>query len=102
LPPRAIKLTLTAWRWAITAYCALGALAWVPFLQCGVSANMLKTDYCQAWFQPPLLYKQFLHSNVAAPTLGAFAVVALVVYTFSFGYFLVVRLGKQGRTAIDS
>lgn len=102
LPPRAIKLALTAWRWAITTYCAIGAVAWIPFLQCGINDKLLKTDYCQAWFQPPLLYKQFLHNGMDAPLLGGLGVAALAIYAFNFGYFLVVRLGKQGRMAIDN
>jgi Protein of unknown function (DUF3177) len=101
LPPKAIKLAVTAWRWAVTAYGAIGLVAWTFPLKCGLSDAAVKGEYCQAWFQPPLQYQQFLHNSTAAGTLGGFAFVALLVYAFTFGYFLVVRLGKQGRMAIN-
>jgi hypothetical protein len=101
LPPKPIKLTLTAWRWAITIYSAIGAISLIPFLQCGFSGGLLKTDYCQSWFQPPLLYKQYFHNSTDAGTLGGFGIAALVFYAICLGYFLVVRLGKQGRIAMD-
>ncbi len=99
LPPKAIKLALTAWRWATTVYCSLGIVALLPFVPCGLSA---KSDFCQAWFQPPLLYHKFLHAGIKAEALGVFGLAALVIYALSFGYFVVVRLGKQGRMAIDN
>jgi Protein of unknown function (DUF3177) len=101
LPPKPIKLALTAWRWAITVYSAIGAITLIPFLQCGVSGDLLKSDYCQAWFQPPLLYKKYFHNGADAVTLGGFGIAALVFYAICLGYFLVIRLGKQGRIAMD-
>jgi Protein of unknown function (DUF3177) len=99
LPPKAIKLALTTWRWAITIYCSLGIFALLPFMSCGLSA---KSDSCQAWFQPPLLYQKYFHGSVKAETLGGFGIAALLFYVLCFGYFVVVRLGKQGRMAIDN
>jgi Protein of unknown function (DUF3177) len=99
LPPKAIKLALTAWRWATTAYCGLGAMALLLFIPCGLSA---KSNFCQAWLQPPLFYHKLFHASTKAETLGAFGIAALVLYVLCFGYFVVVRLGKQGRMAIDN
>ncbi len=99
LPPKAIKLALTAWRWAVTAYCVLGAIALLPFVPCGLSAQ---SNFCQAWFQPPLLYHKFFHASIKAEALGAFGIAALIFYVLCFSYFVVVRLGKQGRMAINN
>jgi Protein of unknown function (DUF3177) len=99
LPPKAIKLALTAWRWAISIYCGLGIIALLPFMNCGLSA---KSNFCQAWFQPPLLYQKYFHSGIKPETLGSFGIAALIFYVLCFGYFVVVRLGKQGRMAIDN
>jgi hypothetical protein len=33
-PKRPLKLALTSWRWAVTIYSMLGALASIPFLRC--------------------------------------------------------------------
>jgi Protein of unknown function (DUF3177) len=101
LPPKPLKLVLTAWRWAITVYSAIGAISLLPFMQCGFSGESLKSDYCQAWFQPPLLFKQYFHNNISADTLGGFGLAALVFYTVCLGYFVTVRLGKEGRIAMD-
>jgi Protein of unknown function (DUF3177) len=102
LPPKAIKLALTAWRWTITTYCTLGAIFLLPFMQCGLLA---KSNFCRAWFQQPLQYPnflKFLQTLIKPETLGAFGIAALIFYALCFGYFLVVRLGKQGRMAIDN
>jgi hypothetical protein len=45
LPPKAIKLALTTWRWAITAYCAIGLAAWTFPLKC--STSNFCTTACQ-------------------------------------------------------
>jgi hypothetical protein len=99
LPPKAIKLALTTWRWAVTLYSGLGAIALIPFMQCGLSTQ---SNYCQAWFQPPLLYKQYFHGAATPGSLGFFGTAALIFYALCFGYFVVVRLAKQGRMAIDN
>ncbi len=95
LPPKAIKLALTAWRWAITVYCVLGAIALLPFVQCGLSAQ---SNFCQAWFKLPLLASAAVNPG----TLGGLATAALIGYALCFGYFLLVRFPKQGRMAIDN
>ena len=98
LPDRPLKLGFTAWRWATTLYSTLSAIAIVPFLSCAFGSA--KTDECQAWFQPSWLYYQFFHANSKPEFLSLLAILGLAIYTLSFGYFLVVRLGKQGRSAM--
>jgi hypothetical protein len=101
LPPKPIKLILTTWRWAITFYSLIGAVSFIPFIQCGFVGDLLKNDYCQAWFQPPLAYANIFHKSVDAGTLGGLGIAALIFYTICLGYFLIVRLGKEGRIAMD-
>jgi Protein of unknown function (DUF3177) len=98
LPDSPLKLGFTAWRWATTLYSTLSAIAIVPFLSCAFGSA--KTDECQAWFQPSWLYYQFFHANSKPEFLSLLAILGLGIYTLSFGYFLVVRLGKQGRSAM--
>jgi Protein of unknown function (DUF3177) len=98
LPDRPIKLGFVAWRWAVTFYSTLSAIAIVPFITCAF--GNAKADSCQAWFQPSWLYYQFFHANSKPEFLGFLGVVGLVIYTLCLGYFLIVRLGKQGRSAL--
>jgi Protein of unknown function (DUF3177) len=98
LPPRPLKLGFLAWRWATTIYSTLGAIATIPFLSCAFSTA--KTDYCQAWFKPSWLYYQFFHANSNPGFLSFLGILGLISYTLYLGYFLVVRLGKQGRSAM--
>jgi Protein of unknown function (DUF3177) len=98
LPPRPLKLGFLAWRWATTIYSTLGAIATIPFLSCAFSTA--KTDYCQAWFKPSWLYYQFFHANSNPGFLSFLGILGLIIYTLYLGYFLVVRLTKQGRSAM--
>lgn len=98
LTARPLKLGFLAWRWATTLYSTLSAIAIVPFLSCAF--NGAKTDYCQAWFQPSWLYYQFFHANSKPEFLSALGILGLIIYTLYLLYFLVVRLGKQGRSAL--
>jgi Protein of unknown function (DUF3177) len=98
LPNRSLKLGFLSWRWATTLYSSLGALATIPFLSCVV--NTAKTDYCQAWFKPSWLYYQFFHANSNPAFLSFLGILGLITYSLYLVYFLVVRLGKQGRSAM--
>ena len=98
LPDRPLKLGFLAWRWATTIYSTLGAIATIPFLSCAFSTA--KTDYCQAWFKPSWLYYQFFHANSNPGFLSFLGILGLISYTLYLVYFLVVRLGKQGRSAM--
>ncbi|MBW4427419.1 MAG: DUF3177 family protein [Nostoc desertorum CM1-VF14] len=94
-----LKLVFTSWRWATTVYCILGTLAFIPFLGCAFSGNMLKTPYCRVWFEAPLLFKEYFHANSKADFLGFLGITSLVIYVLYLSYFVLIKLGKQGRSA---
>jgi Protein of unknown function (DUF3177) len=94
-----LKFIFTSWRWATTVYCFLGALAFIPFLGCAFSGNMLKTPYCRVWFEAPLLFKEYFHANSKAEFLGFLGITSLVIYVLYLSYFVLIKLGKQGRSA---
>ncbi|MEB3209917.1 MAG: DUF3177 family protein, partial [Leptolyngbyaceae bacterium] len=97
-----LKLSFTAWRWAVSVYNVLGAIALLPFLKCAFSTGEFSTDFCQVWVQAPLLYREYFHANLKAEFLGfALGIPALVIYVICLAYFVFVRLGKQGRSAIQ-
>ncbi|MCW6036265.1 DUF3177 family protein [Spirulina subsalsa FACHB-351] len=101
MPGSRFKLWVTGWRWAMTVYCTLGALVSIPTLSCAFSRVAFQQEFCQVWLEAPLLYKSWFHRNTDPGILGFFGVVALVVYGLYLGYFLVVRLARQGRIAIE-
>ncbi|QKQ73520.1 DUF3177 family protein [Nostoc sp. TCL240-02] len=94
-----LKFIFTSWRWATTVYCILGTLAFIPFLGCAFSANVMKTAYCRVWFEVPLLFKEYFHANSKAEFLGFLGITTLVIYVVYLSYFVLIKLGKQGRSA---
>lgn len=101
LPERKLKLGVTSWRWAITIYSLLGAIAQIPFLRCAFSSGALNEQFCQVWREAPLLFKAYFHANTKPGFLGFIALMLLIVYAAYFVYFLFFKLGKQGRSAIE-
>lgn len=99
-PRGALKLAFTSWRWAISVYTVLGAIAQVPFLQCAVS-NTTSVPFCRVLLEPPLLFKEYFHPNTNPQFLGFLGIVGLVFYVICLSYFVLVKLGKQGRSAIQ-
>jgi len=94
-----LKFIFTSWRWATSVYCILSALTLIPFLGCAFSENVLKTPYCRVWFEAPLLFKEYFHANSKAEFLGFLAIISLVIYVLYLSYFVLIKLGKQGRSA---
>lgn len=101
LSSRALKLALTSWRWAITLYSILGTLVILPFLPCAFSQGTIKTPFCSVWLDAPWLYKEYFHAKSKPEFLGFLAIVCLVIYVLYLSYFVLIRLGKQGRSAIQ-
>lgn len=100
-PKSALKLVFTSWRWAVSAYCWLGAIAQVPSLRCGLlsSQQAVSDQFCRVWLEPPWMFREFFNAGMKPYTLGLLAMLALGIYVLCFGYFVFVRLGKQGRSA---
>ncbi len=98
-PNSPLKLIFSSWRWAITLYCVLGAIATLPFLNCVSPANF-KTDFCQVWLQAPSIFKEYFHHDNDVSGLGNFGIVGLTMYIAYFCYFAFVKLNKRGRSAI--
>jgi hypothetical protein len=95
-----LKLTFTSWRWAVTIYSLVGAVATLPFLQCAFSTILYATPFCQVWLDPPFEFRNWFHPNTRPEFLGFLAILALGAYLLYLAYFVVFRLGKQGRSAI--
>lgn len=101
-PKSTLKLTLTAWRWATTIYCIIGAIATIPFLSCSFNDSVLATPFCQVWLEAPQLYKQIFHAQSGNEGfLGFMGMVGLSFYLVYLVYFVLIRLGKQGRSALE-
>ncbi|MEG4229405.1 DUF3177 family protein [Microcoleus sp. N9_B2] len=100
-PQSSLKLAFTAWRWAITVYSGLGALAQLPFLSCAFKSQIQVIDepFCRIWLDPPWLYKQMFHPTVTPQFLGLLGLIGLGIYVIYLSYFVLIRLGKQGRSA---
>ncbi|MEG3841491.1 DUF3177 family protein [Microcoleus sp. herbarium14] len=100
-PSSSLKLAFTAWRWAITVYSGLGALAQIPFLSCAFKSQIQVIDepFCRVWFDPPWLYKQMFHATANPQFLGLLGLIGLAIYVIYLSYFVLIRLGKQGRSA---
>ena len=94
-PSGSLKLIFNSWRWAATVYCILSAIAFVPFVGCAFSETAIKTPYCRVWFEAPLFFKEIFHLK----DLGFIAIFALAIYVLYLSYFVLIRLGKQGRSA---
>ncbi|MBW4643650.1 MAG: DUF3177 family protein [Goleter apudmare HA4340-LM2] len=96
-----LKLIFTSWRWAVSVYSVLSAIAFVPLLGCAFSEAALKTPSCSVWFEAPLLFKEYFHANSKPGFLGFLGIIGLIIYVLYLVYFVLVKLGKQGRSAIQ-
>lgn len=100
-PQSPLKLALTSWRWAITIYSTLGAIASIPALGCAFVAGAINTPSCQVWLEPALGFKNLFHAGSKPPFLGFLGMTGLVIYVVYLSYFVLIRLGKQGRSAME-
>lgn len=100
-PSSSLKLVFTSWRWAVSIYCGLGAIAQLPALRCALMGTdtLLADNFCRLWLDPPWAFRAAFHTTTKPFFLGFLALVALAIYVLYLGYFVVVRLGKQGRSA---
>lgn len=100
-PSSVLKLSLNSWRWAVTLYNVIGAAILLPFLPCAFGSARFAAADCQTWLEPPLLYKEYFHGGYTNGFLGFFGILGLAIYVASLAWFVFVRLGKQGRQAIN-
>lgn len=100
-PNSALRFAFVAWRWAVTVYSGIGAVFVAFFLPCAFSTERFASAACQTWLEPPLLYKEILHSGYTNGFLAFFGIVGLIIYLISLAYFVFVRLGRQGRSAMS-
>jgi hypothetical protein len=100
-PQNPLKLSFTSWRWAVSIYCVLGIVAQIPVLSCAFMGHdeILKNPLCNAWLQAPWAFREFFHSTTRPWFLGGIGLAGLVIYVIYLAYFVLVRLGKQGRSA---
>lgn len=100
-PRNSLKLAFTSWRWAISVYSVAGAIAQIPSLRCAFlpSQQMIADPFCRLWLAPPWMFRGLFNAGMKPYTLGLLAILALGIYALCFGYFVFVRLGKQGRSA---
>ena len=102
IPQSPLKLVFTSWRWAMAAYCVLGAIAKSIFIPCGLSNSTMKTAFCQVWLEAPQAYRDLFHDKPGNEGfLGFMGAVGLVIYLIYLAYFVLIRLGKQGRSALE-
>lgn len=94
-----LKLALTAWRWATTLFCLFSAAALAPSLGCAGSKAAIATPQCQVWLEPAYGVAAIAHGSTGVSRINILATLALILYGFYFGYFLLFRLSKQGRSA---
>lgn len=101
LPQSLLKLVLTSWRWAVTVYSSLGAIVSLPFLSCAFSEEAVKTPFCRVWLEAPWGFKEIFHPDSTPGFLGFLGIVGLIIYLMYLSYFVLIRLGKQGRSALE-
>ncbi|NJL91330.1 MAG: DUF3177 family protein [Coleofasciculaceae cyanobacterium SM2_1_6] len=100
-PPSWLRLVTMGWRWAVTIYALVGNLISVPFLSCAFSSQTLSSPFCQVWLEPAAAYKNIFHGAYKPEFMAFWGGVGLFIYTTYLAYFVIVRLGKQGRSAIE-
>lgn len=100
-PTSRLKTAFTAWRWGVTIYSLVGAVAQIPTLQCALMNSQTLKDnaFCRLWLEPTWLFRDSVHATTRPYFLGFLGLLALGIYVLSVGYFVIFRLGKQGRSA---
>ena len=101
LPQRSLKLAVTSWRWAVTVYNGIGFVTQIFFLGCAFGGGALEQPSCRVWLEAPWRYKEIFHAGYSTGLLGFLGIVGLIVYVLYLSYFIFVRLGKQGRSAME-
>jgi hypothetical protein len=102
LPSSPLKLTATAWRWAVSVYCGIGALFQLQTLSCAFMGHeQLKSNaLCGLWLQPPWGFREIFHGTTKPWFLGTLGIIGLIIYVCVFSYFIFFKLSKLKRSAL--
>jgi len=101
-PKRSLNLGFNAWRWAMSAYCAISGAVQLLFINCVFTGFAIQGATCQPRQEPALAFKNIIHgSGFKNGFLGVIGVAALIVYALYLAYFLLVELSRQGRSALN-
>lgn len=101
LPKSRFRLMVTSWRWLVTFYGTISAIAFIPFISCTFSPKANDDMMCRVWLEAPWHYKAWFHPNSTPGFLGFLGMTGLIIYLVYFFYFLTFRLIRQGRIAIE-
>jgi len=98
---RPLRVAFNAWRWAVTVYGGVSGVFSLLFVRCAVTAKaaLLSDAACPLWLEAPWGYKSMLHANTGVRFLGFLGIVGLVAYVLALAYFVMVKLGRNGRSA---
>lgn len=99
---RPIKICFDSWRWLMTGYCGLGAIFNLFFVNCGLlSKAEILTDesLCRVWLNPPWGFREYFLANYTPGFIGFFGILGLLAYVGCLGYYIIFRLGDEGRSA---
>lgn len=101
MQPSPLRTSFTAWRWAMTGYNLVGALLFLPSVQCAflTTQALVQDQSCRMWLDPPWMYREIFHPNLTPQFLGFLGLVGLIFYVAFLSYFIVVTLRRQGRSA---
>jgi hypothetical protein len=99
--PSRLKLAFTSWRWAVSLYSLVAVLGQIPILRCAfLSSQAIRSDgTCRIWLEPAWAFRETFHATTRPSFLGFLGFAALIIYVLYLAYFVVIRLGKQGRSA---
>jgi hypothetical protein len=100
-PESPLKVVFSSWRWAVSVYSGLGAIAQLAFINCAFKSQgqLIDEPVCRVWLDAPWLFKEVFHHHTSPQFLGFLGLVALVIYVFYLSYFVLIKLAKQGRSA---
>ncbi|MFZ9738280.1 MAG: DUF3177 family protein [Prochlorotrichaceae cyanobacterium] len=99
---RPIKVIFNAWRWLATVYCGLGGLFSLFFVRCALLSKaeiLTEGSLCRVWLNPPWGFREYFLANYAPGFIGFLGIVGLIFYAVCFGYYVIFRLGSEGRSA---
>ncbi len=99
---RPLKVVFNSWRWLMTLYCSLGAFFNLFFVQCAWLSKaeiLTEESLCRVWLNPPWGFREYFLTNYTPSFIGFFGILGLIAYVGCFGYYLIFRLGDEGRSA---